>query len=48
MGRVGIALLALLAASRGAADVLYAPEGNRLRRYDIESIKQPPLPPCHR
>jgi hypothetical protein len=38
-----IALVAVLGVSAAAADVLYSPEGNRLRRYDIDSIKQPPL-----
>ena len=33
----------LRAAPPVAAEILYSPEGNRLRRYDIESIKQPPL-----
>jgi sugar lactone lactonase YvrE len=35
--------LALIGIEAASADVLYAPEGNRLRRYDIESIKNPPL-----
>ncbi len=35
--------LLLHAAEPAVADLLYSPEGNRLRRYDIDSIKQPPL-----
>src|SRR5262245_54814501 len=43
MVRVAIGLAVLVVASSVAADVLYSPEGNRLRRYDIESLKSPPL-----
>lgn len=43
MVRVGIGLVLLLAASSAGAELLYSPEGNRLRRYDIESLKDPPL-----
>lgn len=43
MRRLAIALSVLLIASTATADVLYSPEGNRLRRYDIDSIKTPPL-----
>jgi hypothetical protein len=39
----GIVLSVLLIASTATADLLYSPEGNRLRRYDIDSIKTPPL-----
>jgi hypothetical protein len=40
---VALALVILGAVSVAPADVLYAPEGNRLRRYDIDSLTQPPL-----
>jgi DNA-binding beta-propeller fold protein YncE len=36
-------LTVLLVASSVGAEVLYAPEGNRLRRYDLASLKSPPL-----
>ncbi|MFQ5667289.1 MAG: hypothetical protein ACE5I7_12775, partial [Candidatus Binatia bacterium] len=29
--------------SRITGELLYSPEGNRLRRFDIDTIKQPPL-----
>lgn len=32
-----------LPAKTCASEVLYGPEGNRLRRYDVDTIKQPPL-----
>src|SRR5262245_13973048 len=38
-----IGFLALQVPLSASAEVLYSPEGNRLRRYDIDSIKQPPL-----
>lgn len=38
-----VALSLMSAATPAAADLLYSPEGNRLRRYDIDSIKNPPL-----
>src|SRR5215813_5367288 len=41
--RVAIGLAVLVWASGASADVLYSPEGNRLHRYDIESLKTPPL-----
>jgi len=45
--RVATALVAgtflLQSAVPAVADLLYSPEGNRLRRYDIDSIKHPPL-----
>jgi sugar lactone lactonase YvrE len=43
MIRVAIGLAVLVWASSAWADVLYSPEGNRLHRYDIESLKNPPL-----
>jgi hypothetical protein len=43
MRGLGIALSLCLIASTATGEVLYSPEGNRLRRYDIDSIKTPPL-----
>lgn len=40
---IRILLLLLLTVCSATADILYSPEGNRLRRYDIESLKHPPL-----
>jgi len=38
-----LGLMVLWGPGPAAAELLYAPEGNRLRRYDIDSIKHPPL-----
>jgi sugar lactone lactonase YvrE len=38
-----VIMAALAWAPAAQAAVLYSPEGNRLRRYDIDSIKAPPL-----
>lgn len=46
MRRIRIALLAISLAATAAAQsrpLVYSPEGNRLRRYDIATIDQPPF-----
>jgi len=41
--RVAVLTVLLSCPAVYAGQVLYSPEGNRLRRYDIDTIKQPPL-----
>jgi hypothetical protein len=43
MRRLAAVLILMLAAAAARADLLYSPEGNRLRRYDVDSIKNAPL-----
>jgi hypothetical protein len=44
LARAGaLGIMALSWGTAGAGELLYASEGNRLRRFDIESIDRPPL-----